>query len=184
MIHFITGNLGKFNEVKKILAGTAEVLQLNIDLPEIQSNDPKEIISYKISEAFNYSNGEFIVEDTSLYLECLNGLPGPFIKFFLKKLSSDEIVNIVKRLEKPGALAETTIGYTKNRSIIKFFSGQLEGDIVPPKGKSGFGWDALFKPNGYNETLAEMEIEEKNRMSHRYIAASRLKEYLSQTMSR
>ncbi len=71
-IYFITGNKNKFEEAKSVIP---ELQQLDIDLPEIQEIDAKTIIKAKLAEAFRYKQSEFIVEDTSLYLDCLNGLP-------------------------------------------------------------------------------------------------------------
>ena len=76
-LHFITGNKGKLLEVQSILG---DVTALDIDLAEIQSLDAHEIIKAKLDEARKHHNGQFIVEDTSLYFEALNGLPGPLIK--------------------------------------------------------------------------------------------------------
>lgn len=83
MIYFITGNKNKFEEVRAILP---DAEQLDIDLPEIQEIDAHGIIRAKLHAAFAHEEGEFIVEDLSFYLECLNGLPGPLIKWFLKTI--------------------------------------------------------------------------------------------------
>ena len=72
-IYFITGNKNKFEEVRAILPN---IKQIEINLPEIQDIDPKKVIKEKLLQALNHKKAEFIVEDTSLYLECLNGLPG------------------------------------------------------------------------------------------------------------
>jgi inosine/xanthosine triphosphate pyrophosphatase family protein len=78
-IQFITGNKNKFAEAQKIISNLE---QLDVDLPEIQEIDAKKVIEAKLQEARNLFEGEFVVEDTSLYLDCLNGLPGPLIKWF------------------------------------------------------------------------------------------------------
>ena len=84
-LYFITGNKNKFEEVKSILPNTE---QLDIDLPEIQDIDAKIIIRAKLLAALKHKDGEFIVEDTSLYLDCLGGLPGPLIKWFMKNMGN------------------------------------------------------------------------------------------------
>ena len=85
-LYFITGNKGKLVEVQEIISS---VEQLDIDLPEIQDIDAQEIIRAKLEEAQKHHQGQFIVEDTSLYLDCLNGLPGPLIKWFMKTIGND-----------------------------------------------------------------------------------------------
>lgn len=115
MIYFITGNKNKFYEVKAILPS---VKQLNIDLPEIQDIDARQIIKEKLMQAFSYRKGEFIVEDTSLHLDCLNGLPGPLIKWFLKTVGNAGLAEIALRLKNNKAIAKNLIGYVK---ILKKF---------------------------------------------------------------
>ncbi|KKU48199.1 MAG: Ham1 family protein [Parcubacteria group bacterium GW2011_GWA2_46_9] len=175
MIYFITGNKNKFEEVKAILP---EVRQLDIDLLEIQEIDAKEIIKKKLFEALNHSKGEFIVEDTSLYLDCLNGLPGPLIKWFLKTVGNDGLAKIAEKLGDTSAEAKTLIGYAKNRAEIYYFEGVTKGTIVKPKGEINFGWDPIFLPSGHKKTFAEMSREEKNEISMRRIALNKLKEFL------
>jgi non-canonical purine NTP pyrophosphatase (RdgB/HAM1 family) len=175
-LYFITGNKNKFLEFKNILK---DIKQLNVDLPEIQDIDAKNIIKQKLIKAFSYKKGEFIVEDTSLYLDCLNGLPGPLIKWFLISLGNKGLANLAKKLKNTKAYAKTIIGYAKNKNEIKFFEGVIRGEIVLPQGNFGFGWDAIFKPKGFNKTFAQMTLEEKNKISMRKIAIKKLKMFLN-----
>ena len=64
----------------------------------------------------------------------------------------------------------------ENKPIV--FRGEVQGQIVSPRGGTNFGWDPVFLPNGYTKTFAEMSPEEKNAISHRRIAVLKLKEYL------
>jgi len=175
MIYFITGNKNKFREVKSILP---VVQQLDIDLPEIQEINSKEIIRKKLLEALNHTQGEFIVEDTSLYLDCLKGLPGPLIKWFLKTIGNNGLFEIVEKLGNDRAEAKTIIGYTKNHEEIYFFEGTIKGRIVKPRGESTFGWDPIFLPDGYKKTFAEMSRKEKNKISMRRDALNQLSKFL------
>lgn len=90
IIYFITGNKNKFNEVKKILP---EVEQLDIDLTEIQETDAEAVVKAKVQEAFTKHQGPFLIEDTSLYLDALGGLPGPLIKWFMKPVGNYGLFN-------------------------------------------------------------------------------------------
>ena len=176
MLYFITGNKNKFAEVKAILP---EVKQLDIDLPEIQDIDPHKIIKAKLQAAFDHAQGEFIVEDTSLYLDCLNGLPGPLIKWFLQTIGNDGLSNLAEKLGNNKAIAKTIIGYAKNPEKVHFFEGVIKGKIVKPQGETTFGWDPIFLPDGYEKTFAQMDKEEKNKISMRRQALNKLKEFLS-----
>jgi inosine triphosphate pyrophosphatase len=174
-MYFITGNKGKFEEFNSMLRG---IEQLNIDLVEIQDIDAEKIIKNKLEEASKYKKGKFIVEDTSVYLDCLNGLPGPLIKWFLDTIGNEGIFNLVNKLGNNSAEAKTIIGYSNGEEIY-FFEGSVKGKIVPPKG-TGFGWDPIFMPEGFDKTFGEMNSEEKNKISMRRLAINKLKEFLDE----
>lgn len=76
-ILFITRNKEKLREVSALIPGIQSV---DIDLTEIQKIDAHKMITAKLAEAQNKYSGPFIVEDTSLYLDAMNGLPGPLVK--------------------------------------------------------------------------------------------------------
>ncbi|MFA6462045.1 MAG: non-canonical purine NTP pyrophosphatase [Candidatus Woesearchaeota archaeon] len=173
-IYFITGNRNKLEEVKSIFP---EVESLSLDLPEIQELNAERIIEEKLKEASKFHSGELFCEDTSLYINCLNGLPGPLIKWFLQSLGNQGIYDLVKSHSDLRATAKTVIGYA-GKGKIRFFSGEVQGSIVEPRGKTQFGWDPLFQPNGHIKTFAEMSREEKNEISMRREALEKLKEYL------
>jgi non-canonical purine NTP pyrophosphatase (RdgB/HAM1 family) len=176
-IYFITNNEKKFLEIEKILPG---IRQLPIELEEIQELDARKIIEHKLLEAKKQQTGNlkntFIVEDTSLYLECMNGLPGPLIKWFLKTIGNKGLYDLSVKFRNNIVEARTMIGYY-NDGKIKYFQGIVKGTITSPRG-SGFGWDEIFIPEGYDETFSEMTQEEKNELSMRGQAAEKLKKYL------
>ncbi len=174
-IQFITGNANKFKEAQKIIP---ELVQLDIDLPEIQEIDAHEVIKAKLIEAQKHYEGKFIVEDTSLYLDCLNGLPGPLIKWFEKTIGNEGLYDIAKKYDNYGAQAKTIVGYSDEDSNIKFFEGVLEGKIVTPIGKNDFGWSPIFQLNKIGKTFAQMSAEEKNEVSMRRVAFDALHQYL------
>lgn len=174
-LYFITGNKEKFEELKFIVP---DIEQLDIDFPENQELDAKKIIKAKIDAAFTHHNGEFIVEDTGLYLDCLNGFPGPLIKWLLAAVGADGLFRIVDKMGNDHATAKTIIGYGKNPDDLYFFEGDVAGIIVSPRGASGFGWDPIFRPDGHMKTFAEMDREKKNEVSMRRIAADHLRDFL------
>jgi non-canonical purine NTP pyrophosphatase (RdgB/HAM1 family) len=174
-LKFITGNKDKFAEAQSIVP---ELEQVDFDLAEIQSLDAREVVEHKLREAQAHHKGEFIVEDTSLYVEGLNGLPGPFIKWFLKTVGVDGVYTFAKQYENITAHAVVTVGYISADGGVEFFEGKIKGKIVAPKGDQGFGWDPIFQPDGFDKTFAELGPEEKNKMSMRKIAFEKLKEHL------
>lgn len=173
-LHFVTGSAHKVAEIRHILP---EVVQLEIDLPEIQELDAHRVIEAKITEALRHHTGPLIVEDTSLYFDCLGGLPGPLIKWFLKAVGNAGLVHIAEVLGNT-AEARTIIGYAHRQGNISFFEGTLRGTIVAPMGESSFGWDPIFMPDGHSKTFADMSADEKAAISMRRIAAEKLKTFL------
>lgn len=171
-LYFITGSRHKFAEIKDVIT---DIEQVDIDLDELQDIDPKKIIDHKLKEAFKHHSGPFIVEDTSLYLDCLNGLPGPLIKWFIKTVGRDGLVGITQKFNNAKATARTIIGYAKSKNELHFFEGEIHGKIVAPRGENGFGWDPIFQPEGHDKTFAEMPV--KN-MSMRRLATQKLREFL------
>jgi non-canonical purine NTP pyrophosphatase (RdgB/HAM1 family) len=176
-LKFISGNKNKFAEITAMLA-PFEVEQCKIDLVEIQSLDAQEIIRHKLKEALKHQQAEFIVEDTSLYLDCLGDkLPGPFVKWFLEGVGISGLANLALSQGNTKARAVTILGYAKN-GVVKFFTGENLGQIVDPVGDKDFGWGPIFKPSGSTKTYGEMEREEKYSFSMRALAAQQLKTYL------
>ncbi|MBA3733071.1 non-canonical purine NTP pyrophosphatase [Patescibacteria group bacterium] len=174
-LYFITGNKGKLVEVQSILGN---VEGLDIDIPEIQDIDANKIIKAKLIEAQKHHAGEFIVEDNSLYLEALNGLPGPLIKWFMKTIGNLGLHRLAESFGNFKAEAKVIIGFSDSNKNISFFEGSIRGTIVSPRGE-GFGWDPIFQPEGYSETFGEMSAEEKNKISMRKIAVEKLREFLN-----
>ena len=154
-----------------------DVESLDIDLPEIQSLDAHEIIEAKLKEAQKHQTGEFIVEDTSLYFEGLNSLPGPLIKWFMKTVGNEGLYKMSEAFGNFNAEAKTIIGYSDTQKNISFYEGNIKGTIVTPRGE-GFGWDPIFQPEGYDKTFGDLSAEEKNSFSMRKIAVEKLKEFL------
>jgi len=175
MLYFITGNAGKFREVSAILP---HIQQLELKLDEIQSLDSRAVIEHKLAQAVAQHDGEFIVEDSSIELACLNGLPGPFIKWFLEALGTEGIAKLVHNYDDHSAIGRITIGYRGQAGDIQYFTGEHRGQIVPPRGSNGFGFDPIFMADGQTHTNAELTLEAKNAFSGRGIAARKLASYL------
>lgn len=174
-ITFITGNANKFAEAAAIVPGLE---MLEMDLPEVQSLDPKTVIAAKLAEARSRHAGEFVVEDTSLSLACLGGLPGTFIKWFLQAMGTRGLYETCTRFDEFRAVALTVIGYADAAGDVRYFEGVVEGRIVAPRGATKFGWDPVFRPSGHLKTFAEMTKDEKNAISMRRRAFEGLKRHL------
>lgn len=183
-ITFVTGNKKKVEEIKRILMDGGnelpfEISNRKIDLPELQG-DPIEIAKEKCRLAAAEVNGPVLTEDTSLCFNSLNGMPGPYIKWFLEKCGHDGLNSMLDGFDDKSAYAETVIAFTTGpKQPIEIFDGRTEGTIVPPRGSLDFGWDPVFEPfEGEGKTYAEMSKESKNAISHRARSMAKLQTYL------
>lgn len=176
-LYFITGNENKRKEISELLPDY-DIEKIEIDLPEIQELDPHLIIQEKLDLAKRSHDKAFIVEDTSLMFEPLNGLPGPLIKWFIQGIGIEGLANFYKDFDCTRATAKTLIGFSEPGKEIQFFEGEVTGEIVSPRGETKFGWDPIFIPQGQTQTFAEMSPEQKNKFSMRKQAVEKLKKYL------
>src|SRR5690606_2562783 len=94
-----------------------------------------------------------------------------------KLVGNEKTYRMLKDFEDKSVTAISTLGYFDGKDI-QFIRYEMKGDIVSPKGTNGFGWDAIFKPEGAEKTLAEMNLEEKNKFSMRRMAFEKLKSIL------
>ena len=175
-IYFVTGNKEKFREVKDILKGF-EVEQVDIDLPELQG-EPEDIVKEKAKLAAEKSGKAVFVEDTCLCFIELNGLPGPYVKDFIKKIKIQGLYELASKLGDTSAVAIASIGYCEPGNEALVFQGKVKGKIVSPRGDPRFQWDQIFMPEGFDRTFSEMSIEEKNKISHRKLAFEEFRQYL------
>ncbi len=172
-IHFVTSNKGKLAEVKALLPTVEGV---SIDLPEIQSLDPRAVISAKLTAACAQGFSRVLVEDTSLEVAGLGGLPGTLIRWFIEALGVPGLARTILALGDVGATARTLFGYASPEG--RFFGeASLPGVIVTPRG-TGFGWDPIFQPAGCQQTFGEMQPTEKQRWSMRRSALEHLLQQL------
>lgn len=175
-LFFLTSNQDKLREVRALLP---HVQGIALDLPEIQELDGRKILAAKLAEAQKYHPGPLMVEDMSLCLEALNGLPGPLVCWVLQAIGCEGIFHLTTPSQNTRATAQTIIGYAAENGRAHFFSGVLSGTLVPPRGNQGFGWDAIFQPDGQSKTFAEMNPNEKSQFSMRRKALEGLRAYLS-----
>ncbi|KAI2623270.1 inosine triphosphatase [Hypoxylon sp. NC1633] len=177
VVNFITGNANKLQEVRAVLepAGIA-VRSQKLDLPEIQGT-LEEVTEAKCRAAAALVAGPVLVEDTCLCFDALNGLPGPYIKWFMQSIGHDGLNNLLAAYDNKSAQAVATFGFLKGPGQeVLLFEGRTAGKIVPPRGPAVFGWDAIFEYDG--QTYAEMGKAEKNKISHRFKALEKLRAWI------
>jgi len=176
---FVTGNSAKAEYLNKFLGEHFDVKNIKLDIEEVQSLDLHEIAGKKAEAAYKKLNMPVLVEDVSLTFNALNGLPGPFIKWFLQTLGNEGMCKLISAYEDKSAKAEVVFALCDEKGV-HVFPGETEGTISEePRGETNFGWDPIFIPKGHEKTWAEMSIEEKHETSMRKEPFEKLKEYLN-----
>ncbi len=173
---FITGNLHKADYLAKWLG--IPVKHQKIDLDEIQSLDLHEIVEHKVRQAYDRIKKPVLVEDVALTFTAMGRLPGPLVKWFLEELGTDGLCKLADGLEH--RRAEAKIEYAVyDGERLETFASVVKGQIADkPRGSNGFGWNAVFIPDGAGKTYAEMTDDEVKPYSMRARAVADLRDYL------
>mgnify|MGYP003365704106 FL=1 len=185
---FATNNAHKLEEIRAILGDKVEILSLNdinchADIPE--TADTLEG-NAELKAAYIYTNYglDCFADDTGLEVEALNGAPGIYSARYAGGEGHDSEANMKKLLTEMAGKTNRNAQFRTAICLIEkgnkhLFEGTVKGRIIEAKrGNSGFGYDPVFIPEGYNETFAEMGNTEKNKISHRARAVAALCEYL------
>ncbi|NTW30195.1 MAG: non-canonical purine NTP pyrophosphatase [Candidatus Moranbacteria bacterium] len=134
-ITLVTGNAGKVREVRRYLGEAVE--HVDLDLPEIQSLDPREIVREKAWHAFHELGRPVLVEDVSLVFHALGKLPGTLIKWFDSELGHEGLCRLVDGKDR-ACVATVTNGYCDGGEVI-FAEGEMHGTVAErPRGDSQF----------------------------------------------
>ncbi len=175
----VTHNQHKYLEYEEMLIKKGIELEwYNYEYPEIQSDSLMEIASFSLNYVSRILKNPFFLEDTGLFIDSLNGFPGPYASYVQSSIGNSGIIKLLEGNFNRRAKFVSVIGYFDGENF-HFFEGVLEGEIsMEIRGKNGFGYDPIFIPEGEKRTLAEMEIHEKNSLSHRKRALDKLLDFL------
>ncbi|MEG6616531.1 non-canonical purine NTP pyrophosphatase [Peptococcaceae bacterium 1198_IL3148] len=176
-LRFISQNEIKIAEYKELMK-PVNFITVNMDIPEQSGGNLIEIIRSKVLTAFEEKRAPLFVDQTGLYLDAWNGLPGGLTDIFWKRLKLTGFLKLLENENNRKAVAITTIGYCDGRNI-HYFQGKLSGTIAHhPMGELGTQWDPVFIPQGENRTFAEMPKEDRLKISMRLTAATDFKDFL------
>jgi XTP/dITP diphosphohydrolase len=182
-VFFATGNVNKFNEARRVLAGYGiAVGMLRVKTAEIQSANLREIAQTSAQDAFRRCRLPVIVEDAGFFIDALRGFPGPYAAYAYKTIGNKGLLKLMENVDDRKAKFQSVIVYCDNSSCLPVcFKGEAAGKITNEElrgnGKSGFGFDPVFQPLGSEKTFAEMTLEEKNGFSHRAKAVRKFAEW-------
>ncbi len=188
-IVFASKNEHKIKEIRSILGNSFTLLSLSdININEEIPEDEPFLEGNALSKAryIHKATGmNVFADDTGLEIDALNGLPGVHSARFAGE-KKDPAANIEKVLS---MLGNTENRKARFRTVIALifekkeylFEGVVTGKIIGEKrGIEGFGYDPVFMPDEKKQTFAEMNLDEKNRISHRARAFAKLREFLNQ----
>lgn len=184
-IAYVTSNAHKFEEATHILSDWS-LERVDLDLTEIQGT-AKEIARTKAMDAAHTLNIPVIVEDVSMYCPALGGLPGPYIKDFLRSIGDEGLATLIQKFDDHAATVVCIAAFCEPGGEPIICSGELEGQIVPPRGEVRHGklsWNPIFLPKGMERTMGEMTIAEHAQVSMRKKALEKLAQLLTQEHTR
>ncbi|PNQ72404.1 non-canonical purine NTP pyrophosphatase [Hanstruepera neustonica] len=185
---FATNNLNKLQEVQKLIPSHITLLSLKDigcfeDIPETQPTIEGNAVQ-KAQYVKDHYGYDCFADDTGLEVEALNGEPGVFSARYAgeQRDANDNMDLLLTNLtDKPNRSAQfKTVIALHLHGQLHTFTGICKGDITSnKKGTDGFGYDPIFKPNGFNQTFAEMTLEQKNEIGHRGKAVLKLVDFLN-----
>ena len=143
------------------------VEQEALELPEPQSLDPSEVAAHKARAAWDLVRRPVVVEDSGLSIAAWGGFPGALVKWMEKSVGLPGIARMLEAFPDRSATARCALCYFDGMRLVDAL-GECPGTIArSPRGTAGFGWDALFIPDGEARTFAELPPAEKDAVSHR-----------------
>lgn len=184
LIFFATGNINKFNEARRILAEyNISVAMIRVKIMEVQDDEIENIAITSALDAMRRINLPVIVEDAGLFIDALDGFPGPYSSYVYRKIGLSGILKLLEGIENRRARFKSIVAFSDPKGELRCFHGVVEGKIAKEaRGYGGFGFDPIFEPyDEHGKTFGEMTIEEKNRLSHR---AKALREFAKWYKSR
>lgn len=189
---FATNNLHKLEEIRALLGPFFQLKSLedigcDEELPETQDTIAGNSLQ-KAKYVYDQFGVECFADDTGLEVEALNNAPGVFSARYAGEHKSNEdnirlLLSNLDGIQNRKARFRSVITLVESDSV-NTFEGIVNGTILQKKrGEKGFGYDSVFLPDGFDKTFAEMDLHEKNKISHRAIAVEKLIKFLKEKYS-
>ena len=180
-LNFVTQNKHKVREFKAILGKDVEVEQIDIDYPELRSDDPEEIVKEAVKKLAEELKKPVIVEDSGLFINALNDFPGTSSAYIHKRIGLKGILKLMEGIQNRECIYKSAVGYCEPGKGPVSFLGEEKGEVAEEIiGSYGFGHDPIFIPESFKQTYGEMEnVEDAKKFRRR--AVEKLKEYLNKS---
>jgi XTP/dITP diphosphohydrolase len=171
-LFFASSNEHKFQEAERILANLG--MQINLfktTLEEIQSNNLNDIAEKKAINAYDLIQKPVIIEDDGLFINTLNGFPGPYSSYVYDTIGNKGIMDLLENSKVRDAKFVSIIAYCDSDCDVKLFESSIPGKISSIIEKGGWGYDPIFIPDGESKTYAN--VSDKDKFSHRSAALTK-----------
>jgi XTP/dITP diphosphohydrolase len=178
-LYLVTENEHKYKEAYRVLIRYGiELDMLPLKKLEVQSDDLREVAWKAAIHAYRLVRKPLIVDDSGLFIKVLNGFPGVYSNYVFRTIGLKGILKLLENEEDRRACFKTALA-----AIVPPLDFLVEGEVCGKiakkvRGSKGFGFDPIFVPEGSEKTFGEMDIDEKNKYSHRAKAFSLLAEQI------
>jgi len=187
-IVFATNNQHKLSEIRQILGDRVEVLSLqdigcDVDIPETGTTLEENALQ-KAQYIYDHYHLDVFADDTGLEVDALDGAPGVYSARYAGGEGHDSEANMTKLLKELNGIDNRKARFRTVIALIQQgkvheFEGIVNGEIIRERrGGEGFGYDPIFRPDGYELTFAELGTDIKNQISHRSRATKKLCAFL------
>lgn len=183
-ILFASSNEGKFREIFLHLKNfDIEIEFLRFKSTEIQSEILEDVALEKSRRAYEKIGQPLIVEDTGLFINSLNGFPGPYSSYVFQTIGNNGILDLLSKKTNRFALFRTVIAYNDGTDNVTF-TGETKGSISDHITEGGWGYDPIFTPKGSSLTYGQQGITNKINISHRTHALNHFAEWYRKNYSK
>ena len=177
-IYFVTSNKNKVKEVQKITGSKHEIIQIELEYPELRSDYPEEVARLAAKQLADKLNKALFVEDSGLFIKALNGFPGTCSSYIHQRIGLKGIIKLMEGVRDREAMYVSAVAYCEPGKKALSFLGSEKGKIAYKiRGSHGFGHDPIFIPEGSKKTYGEMGDGGKQKKFRRK-AVLKLLEYL------
>jgi len=184
-LYFVTGNKHKVREIREMLAPLGiKIIQKKLEIIEPDFGSLEKVAESKAMQALDKIKKPLIVEDTGIYFKAYKNFPGALAKRVWMEIGFDGLFRLLKGKNRK-AYFKSTICYIAPRKKPKLFSGELHGriiDWVKSPRADRLPYEKIFIPNGMRKVVVDLNLEEKNKISHRAKATKKFADYLEKIL--
>jgi len=175
-LFFVSSNSHKSEEVQRILSNLGlNIRSFKTTLEEIQSNSMCEIAKRKAIDAYSKKQKPVIIEDDGLFINSLEGFPGPYSSYVYGTIGNKGIMRLLENTKLRDAKFVAIIAYYNGIDDVKLFESSIPGKISSIIEQGGWGYDPIFIPDGESKTYAN--VSDKDKFSHRSAALKKFSDW-------